>query len=351
MFAWYRRSALTIVHLSDIPNTGSFWTSEWFRRGWTLQELLAPRTILFYTQNWSLYKNLADSNHKTDAIVIEELEKATGIESQFLTDFSPGVDDARSRLRWASWRHTTRDEDIAYSLFGIFDLHLPVMYGESAEKALGRLLVEIISHSGDISILDWVGEASSFHSCFPAHITSYQTLPLPRSPDTDEQLLEMSWQPSLSTALRKLCRSLTESPLPEFINRRLTLPCIIHGVTAVRLKRDNALSPSYKYRILASGLRPLEITLPVKLEDAAMKQGALQLVRPWHSKLLSPSAELDATTEKQLLSTLEKPFHALLLIQLPHNEYKRIASSTLIVAQPVDSGSVVQSEVRTLNIV
>ncbi|KAI6099970.1 hypothetical protein EDD16DRAFT_494945 [Pisolithus croceorrhizus] len=75
------------------------------RRG-TLQELLAPRTILFYAQNWSLYKNLLDSNHKTDAVVIEELEKATGIESQFLTDFSPGMDDARSRLRWASWRHT-----------------------------------------------------------------------------------------------------------------------------------------------------------------------------------------------------------------------------------------------------
>ncbi|KAI6112221.1 hypothetical protein EV401DRAFT_1985789 [Pisolithus croceorrhizus] len=161
----------------------------------------------------------------------------------------------------------------------------------------------------------------------------------------------MSWQPSLSTALRKLCRSLTESSLPEFINRRLTLPCITHAVTAVRLNGDNPLSPSYKYRILASGLRPLEITLPVKLEDAAMKQGALQLVRPWHSKLLSPSANLDVTTEKQLLSTLEGPFHGLLLIQLPHNEYKRIASSTLIVAQPVDSGSVVQSEVRTLNIV
>ncbi|KAI6023734.1 hypothetical protein BKA83DRAFT_4052912, partial [Pisolithus microcarpus] len=155
MFAWYRRSALTIVHLSDIPNTGSFGTSEWFRRGWTLQELLAPQTILFYTQNWSLYKNLAGSNHKTDVDVMEELEKATGVESRFLTNFSPGMDDARSRLQWASSRCTTRPEDIAYSLFGIFDLHLPVLYGESAEKALGRLLAEIISQSGDISVLEW----------------------------------------------------------------------------------------------------------------------------------------------------------------------------------------------------
>ncbi|KAI6106751.1 hypothetical protein EDD16DRAFT_1490261, partial [Pisolithus croceorrhizus] len=155
MFSWYRRSALTIVHLSDIPSTGSLGTSEWFRRGWTLQELLAPQTILFYTKNWSLYKNLVGSNHKTDVDMMEGLEKATGIESRFLTNFSPGMDDARSRLQWASSRCTTRPEDIAYSLFGIFNLHLPVLYGESAEKALGRLLADIISQSGDISVLDW----------------------------------------------------------------------------------------------------------------------------------------------------------------------------------------------------
>ncbi|KAI6155032.1 hypothetical protein BKA82DRAFT_3967602, partial [Pisolithus tinctorius] len=155
MFAWYRRSSLTIVYLSDVPDAGSFEGSEWFRRGWTLQELLAPRSILFYTRIWTLYKNLTSSNHKADAAVLEELERATGIESRFLTNFSPGMDDARSRLQWASLRGTTRPEDIAYSLFGIFNLHLPVLYGESAENALGRLLAEIISQSGDISVLDW----------------------------------------------------------------------------------------------------------------------------------------------------------------------------------------------------
>ncbi|KAI5986700.1 hypothetical protein F5J12DRAFT_728770, partial [Pisolithus orientalis] len=160
MFAWCRQSALTIVYLSDVPDTGSFGSSEWFRRGWTLQELLAPRAVLFYTQNWSLYKNISSSNHKADVAVLDELERATGIESRFLTNFFPGLDDARSRLQWASSRRTTRPEDIAYSLFGIFNLHLPVLYGESTEDSLGRLLAEIISRSGDISVLDWVGEAS-----------------------------------------------------------------------------------------------------------------------------------------------------------------------------------------------
>ncbi|KIK21624.1 hypothetical protein PISMIDRAFT_12136 [Pisolithus microcarpus 441] len=350
MFAWYRRSALTIVHLSDVANANSFGSSEWFRRGWTLQELLAPQTILFYTQNWSLYKNHIGSNHKANVNVIEELEKATGIESRFLTEFSPGTDDARSRLQWASSRRTTRPEDIAYSLFGIFALHLPVLYGESAENALGRLLAEIISQCGDISVLDWVGEASPFHSCFPAHITSYQTLSWPLSSHTDAQPFRMSRRFLSSAALRKLHRSLTELPVPQFINRRLTLPSITHRVRAIQLQAADPRAPGFKYKIRASGLRPLEITLLDKLEDAVVKQGALQLVRPWHSKLLSPSAELDAATEKRLLSTLGRPFHALLLIRLPHNEYKRIASSTLIVAEPVDSGSVLRSKVTTLNI-
>ncbi|KAI6151466.1 hypothetical protein EDD17DRAFT_1133845 [Pisolithus thermaeus] len=351
MFAWYRRSALTIVHLADTPDTGSFGTSQWFRRGWTLQELLAPQTILFYTQNWSLYGDPTSSNHKSDANVMEELEKATGIESRFLTNFSPGMDDARSRLQWASSRCTTRPEDIAYSLFGIFDLHLPVLYGESAEKALGRLLAEIISQSGDISVLDWVGTASPYHSCFPADISSYQTLPLsPSQPHTEELSLTINHQSASPTVPRKLHRSLAKSPLPQFTNRRLTLPSITHRVTAIQLQGEDALTPSYTYKIRASGLRSLEITLPDKLEDAAMKQGALQLVRPWHTKLLSPLAEPDATTERELLSTLGRPFNALLLVRLPHNEYRRIASSTLIVAEPVDSGSVLQSKIKILNI-
>ncbi|KAI6025724.1 hypothetical protein F5J12DRAFT_716052, partial [Pisolithus orientalis] len=159
MFGWYRRSALTIVYLADVPETGSFAPSQWFGRGWTLQELLASHSILFYTRTWSLYKNIESSNHKADGVVLEELERATGIASRF-ADFAPGMDDARSRLQWASSRRTTRPEDIAYSLFGIFNLYLPVLYGESAEFALGRLLAEVISQSGDISILDWVGKAS-----------------------------------------------------------------------------------------------------------------------------------------------------------------------------------------------
>ncbi|KIO09227.1 hypothetical protein M404DRAFT_309019 [Pisolithus tinctorius Marx 270] len=359
MFAWYRRSSITVVYLSDVPDTDSLGNSEWFRRGWTLQELLAPRTVLFYTQSWSLYKNLTSSNHKTDIAVLEELERATGIESRFLTHFSPGMDDARSRLQWASSRRTTRPEDIAYSLFGIFNLHLPVLYGELAEKALGRLLAEIISQSGDISVLDWIGDASQFHSCFPAQITSFQMLPLLRpQPNAEEPSAAISQSPSPISSEDSYSpgdvydfHSLTRVPLARFLNRRLILPCIAHCVTVVHLKGSDRSAPSYTYSIQAFGLRPLEITLPNKLEVETRSRGTLQLVRPWHSKLPGSSAELDAATGEQLLSTLERPFNALLLSQLPHNEHERIASSTRITAQPIDRASILKSKIRIFNIV
>ncbi|KIK16938.1 hypothetical protein PISMIDRAFT_33661, partial [Pisolithus microcarpus 441] len=165
MFSWYRNSALAIVHLSDVSNETLFTDSVWFKRGWTLQELLAPRAILFYTQDWLPYMNCESSNHKMDSTVLKDLQKASGIGERHLGKFEPGMDGARLRLQWAAARRTTRPEDTAYSLFGVFGLHLPVLYGESAGNAIGRLLMEIISQSGDVSVLDWVGEASSFHSC------------------------------------------------------------------------------------------------------------------------------------------------------------------------------------------
>ncbi|KIK18083.1 hypothetical protein PISMIDRAFT_110122, partial [Pisolithus microcarpus 441] len=155
MFSWYHRSSLTIVYLADVARTGSLVNSDWFKRGWTLQELLASNTVLFYAPDWSLYVNGDVANHKTDAAILEELCKATQISERHLRNFRPGMEDARSRLCWASHRRTTRPEDVAYSLFGIFEVHLPVMYGETAQNALGRLLEVIISRSGDVSVLDW----------------------------------------------------------------------------------------------------------------------------------------------------------------------------------------------------
>ncbi|KAI6019677.1 hypothetical protein F5J12DRAFT_482694 [Pisolithus orientalis] len=129
------------------------------------------------------------------------------------------------------------------------------------------------------------------------------------------------------TTLQKLCDSLFKSHLPRFINCRLELPSSAHPVAAIQLKRS---ALHVVYNIQASGLVPHE------LENMDMSPEALQLVCPWNSKLIGPSARLDPITAQQLLLILGQPFSALLLAELPHSEYERTASSTTI-AQPIRS--------------
>ncbi|KAI6006209.1 hypothetical protein F5J12DRAFT_742713 [Pisolithus orientalis] len=345
MFSWYRRSSLTLVYLSDVSGACSPADSVWFKRGWTLQELLASPTILFYTRDWSLCMNREVANHKADPTMLAELQKATGIAEWHLTNFYPGMDEARSRLQWASSRRTTRPEDVAYSLFGIFKLHLPVLYGESAESALGRLLAEIISRSGDISVLDWVGEASSIHSCFPANLAPYQTLPCVPATASDA-----SGRNGLDLEkAQKLYSSLAKLPRARFVNQRLSLPCIAHWVTTVKPLHTNSTSPSCcMYEICAPLLRPIKVTLSVNLEETS---GSYVLVRPWHPKWLEAQADSDIDAPWKLLEQLEQSFNALLLRRLPHNEYERIASDSEIVARVQDLDSILDSEVMVPDIV
>jgi len=344
MFSWYRLSALTMVHLADVSDTGGLTGSVWFKRGWILQELLAPRTVLFLTRDWSLYRD-SSSNHKENIAIFSELEQATGITSRHLTDFHPGVDDARSRLQWASMRCTTRPEDVAYSLLGVFSLHIPVLYGESAQNALGRLLAEVISKSGDTSILDWVGQSSVFHSCFPATLTPYQTLPdltIPPSTRTTHK------HPFISA--RNMHQAFSDLPLAKFTNFRLTLPCIVHRIEHMALTQVDTSTATHVYQIQAMGLAPIDIALSERLENTA-KRVQYILIRPWHPDLLRPVADTDDGSTHQWLIRLEQPFNTLLLTELPHKEYRRVASFCHIIARPTGSAGVLKGEVNTLTIV
>ncbi|KAG2367935.1 hypothetical protein BDR07DRAFT_1478513 [Suillus spraguei] len=180
MFVWYRHSALTIVCLYNVlPSSlsGALAKSVWNKRGWTFQEFVAPKTLIFYQKDWSLYLGDRSPNHKLSPTIMKELKDVTGIDAQAVIAFHPGMSDARQRLQWASSRTTTLQEDIAYSLFGIFGVHLPVIYGERKQNALGRLLQEIVARSGNITVLDWIGQPSKFNSCLPAYIASYITPP------------------------------------------------------------------------------------------------------------------------------------------------------------------------------
>ncbi|KAG2089238.1 WD40-repeat-containing domain protein [Suillus discolor] len=369
MFIWYHHSALTIIYLSDVPSSsesGALANSTWNMRGWTVQEFLAPKIVLFYQTDWTPYLDNRSCNHKRSVAIMWELERSTGINARALVDFRPGTKDAREKLRWASNRYTTREEDIAYSLFGIFDINLPVIYGEKRQKALGRLLQEIIAHSGDITALDWVGQSSDFNSCLPADISSYKA-PSCTLPSVSENEMQMSVSALRNSIMAvqsasRLYTLLKNLNAPHFTNTRLQLPCIAFPLTEVRRSAGEDGDKCFTYEVKAHGLQDLQVTTEDRLAQfspARRTRQSFLLIRPWNRYDLglinfadktqsvedwpepgSPGYNEPTTPELRLIVRLRQPFGRLLLAQQWGGEYKRIASDNKVVAQVRDMVSV-----------
>lgn len=366
MFSWYRHAALTIVYLSDVAASagpGSLKESEWHRRGWTLQEFLASRNILFYSRNWTLYRNIQSLNHKQVPSILDELEVATSIKKESISAFSPGLKNAREKLRWASHRTTTVEEDVAYSLFGIFDLQLSVFYGEKKEKALGRLLQEIVARSGDVLVLEWTGKSSLFNSCLPDDISSFKNSPL-ISPSSAENAM----QPSVAELTEKVNREdairlynqLRELGPPRFSNSRLLLPSIIHPVQAIKeVQYDGSL---YSYSIASVGLNDICFTSSEKLLNPRNRSNKSRrqkfiLAQIWNRELLDQTGDQESEhrdgndmSAMRLVSCLARPFFALLLVEDRHGEYKRVASDGEILPHTVDLTKLLSPTIKTLEI-
>ena len=188
VFKWYQGSALTIVFLLGVHSPsqrGALVRSIWNTRAWTFQEYHAAKVVRFYTEDWTLYMNLDVPNHKESPEIISEMEEATGVSARALMALRPGLDDIREKLCPASGRETTLVEDAAYSLLGIFSTSLPVVYGEGG-KALGRLLAQLLTSSGDTNILAWTGSSGGFNSYLPAYITVFSQLPTSHNPPVIE---------------------------------------------------------------------------------------------------------------------------------------------------------------------
>ncbi|KAF4450394.1 hypothetical protein F53441_6518 [Fusarium austroafricanum] len=154
MFQWYQRAAVCYTYMADVPHgqdiwepKSNFYSSSWFTRGWTLQELIAPGEVRFYDQTWSLIGTKED--------LASEIEDITNIPRRFLlgwVDFHQA--SVAQRMSWASKRKTKREEDIAYCLLGIFNVTMPMIYGEG-HKAFERLQLKIMEQTTDDSILAW----------------------------------------------------------------------------------------------------------------------------------------------------------------------------------------------------
>lgn len=155
MFQWYEKAGACITYLDDVSSAddatkdgSQFSQCRWFSRGWTLQELIAPPQVHFYSREWEL---IGTRTSLQEAITKVSLIPAVMLsQQQRLDDFS-----VAEKMSWAASRQTTRPEDMAYCLLGLFDINMPLLYGEGRVKAFKRLQEEIIKSTNDDSIYAW----------------------------------------------------------------------------------------------------------------------------------------------------------------------------------------------------
>ena len=189
MFKWYQRSGECYVHLSDVeyssdelqlirerkdsarlfedwsPLSARFRKSSWFTRGWTLQELLAPQKskVLFLDADWNEIGNLPQLASAVSQIAgIEESFmgfKQSSSSTEWMAALTLRADaSVAKRMSWASRRQTSREEDMAYCLLGLFDVNMSLLYGEGAGGAFYRLQLEIMKNMDDESLFAWTSD-------------------------------------------------------------------------------------------------------------------------------------------------------------------------------------------------
>jgi hypothetical protein len=197
MWKWYGNAIVCYAYLEDIPalfesgrgrwskRIGDLDQSRWFKRGWTLQETIAPKKMVFFSQGWDVIG--------TKASLIQELAYITRIDPGVLRSGNTSTASIAQRMSWAANRETTRIEDVAYCLLGIFDVNMPLLYGEGV-KAFQRLQEEIIKNSSDLSIFGWQDAREFDPSRF-----YYRSL-LARSPDEFVSCRHLSASPDFETS-------------------------------------------------------------------------------------------------------------------------------------------------------
>ncbi|CAF9911505.1 MAG: hypothetical protein ALECFALPRED_007343 [Alectoria fallacina] len=165
MYRWYQGAGECYAYLSDVTwdsrdiegSKKVFGQSLWFTRGWTLQELLAPDQVIFFDNKWNSFGTKQDLRTKISAV--------TGIEANYVISIPPkyfsNAPCVAKKMSWLSRRVTSRAEDMAYCMLGLFDVNMPLLYGEGGKKAFLRLQLEIIRKSDDESIFAWTSNRNS----------------------------------------------------------------------------------------------------------------------------------------------------------------------------------------------
>ena len=152
MFRWYKNATRCYVFLTDVTTRGNgehdresqLRKSRWFTRGWTLQELIAPRSVEFFSRE---RERLGDKKS-----LEQPIQQITGVSIYALRGEPLSRFSVTERMSWAATRTTKREEDMVYSLLGIFDINMPVIYGEGEHNAIRRFREEINKYSHNLQL-------------------------------------------------------------------------------------------------------------------------------------------------------------------------------------------------------
>jgi hypothetical protein len=388
MYSWYEEAAETLVYLADVLSSselGALTKSRWMTRAWTLQELLASKSVRFYDCEWKLYLNDMHANHKESPAIKQELARAMGVAQETITSFRPEGLGVREKLRLASTRNATVDKDIAYSLIGIFSSDIAPRYG-LGKIALGQLLENIITRSGDVTVIAWTGKSLPYNSALPDSLAVYSQIPYspPRVEvnELDTCVEQLRTRLAPEDVIAFYCRVI---PLPRatFSNRCLQLPCIVFPVTRIGVQELGG-SQGTLFRVTVSLLGKVEfrtadtmpLTKPRKLvfvhpwlrdlhdpldgflsddeqeaesdvgssdeaqaeSDAGSGDGSHDASAPASPLHAEPSARVETSTQAlRLIARLGCPFNALLLELQANSQYRRVAAEYEIIAPGVPS--------------
>lgn len=161
MFRWYRDAEVCLAFLYDVStgdDLSGFERSNWFERGWTLQELLAPSTVIFLAKEWQLigHKGRGDCGRsgilmQTGKLLDERVASITRIPEAILHDYSESHNlSPEGKLEWAKHRQTTREEDQSYCLLGILGVSMNIRYGDGGEQTRNRLLKKLRPQTNNV---------------------------------------------------------------------------------------------------------------------------------------------------------------------------------------------------------
>ncbi|KAL6411819.1 HET domain-containing protein [Ilyonectria robusta] len=231
MFQWYGNADICYAYLADVVfdehEPEGFFQTRWFARGWTLQELIAPYAVIFYDKNWLPITSKRKSRNS--------IASRTGINVDVLDHtVSLASVQVAEKMKWAANRQTTRREDQAYCLLGIFAVHMPLLYGEG-DRAFRRLQEEILKSTEDYTLLLW-GSRILSRSIRAANTGVWQHLgvrpgwdplcnPLARSPS------DFSHMFSVNELTSYRGRHKVRNQPPQFTSRGLRVSLFLNQVT------------------------------------------------------------------------------------------------------------------------